>query len=303
MANLRIIGVPMDLGTSRRGVDMGPFALRYADLRERLEKQGHSVEDTGNVTVSMREDAEHGAQRGAKYLGAITDVCRDVAARTRAALEAGRTPLVLGGDHSLAAGSIAGAAAHLAASGKKLGVVWIDAHGDVNTPGSSHSGNVHGMPLAHLLGHGDQALASLTGVSPAITADNLALVGVRDLDDAERDHIAAWKLSAYSMRVLDERGVRAVMADVIERVSRNTAGIWISLDLDVVDPTVAPGVGTAAPGGMTWREAHLAMELLADTGKIVGMDLVEANPVLDVRNQTAELGAQLALSAFGKRIL
>jgi arginase len=303
MSNIRIIGVPMDLGTSRRGVDMGPFALRYADLRERLEKLGHSVEDSGNVTVSMREDAEHGAQRGARYLGAITDVCRDVAARTRAALEAGRTPLVLGGDHSLAAGSIAGAAAHLAASGKSLGVVWIDAHGDLNTPGSSQSGNVHGMPLAHLLGHGDHTLTGITGRTPSIKAEDTALVGVRDLDDAEREHIAEWKLAAYSMRVLDERGVRAVMSEVIERVTRTTGGIWVSFDLDVVDPSVAPGVGTAAPGGMTYREAHLAMELLADTGKIVGMDLVEANPVLDVRNQTAELGAQLALSAFGKRIL
>jgi arginase len=304
MANIRIIGVPMDLGTSRRGVDMGPFALRYADLRERLEKLGHSVEDSGNVTVAMREDAERSAQRGAHFLGAITDVCREVAKRTQAALKAKRTPLVLGGDHALAAGSIAGAAAHLAASRRRLGVVWIDAHGDINTPSSSTSGNVHGMPLAHLLGHGDAALAGLSGKKKgAVNAEDVALVGLRDLDDAEREHIKAWKLNARSMRELDERGVRTVMREVIEHVSRQTAGIWVSLDLDVLDPAVAPGVGTAAPGGMTYREAHLAMELLADTGKIVGMDLVEANPVLDVRNQTAEIGAQLALSAFGKRIL
>jgi arginase len=303
MGNIRIIGVPMDLGTSRRGVDMGPFAVRYADLRERLEQIGHSVEDGGNVPVQFREDAEHGAQRGAKYLGAITDVCREVATRTRDALTSGRTPLVLGGDHSLAAGSIAGAAAHLAASGKKLGVIWVDAHADMNTPGSSRTGNVHGMPLAHLMGHGDHDLAAVAGVNPAVRAEHVALVGIRDLDEAEREHITAWKVHAFSMRELDERGVRSVMTDAIERVSRGTDGIWVSFDMDVVDSSLAPGVGTAAPGGMTFREAHLAMELLADTGRIVGMDLVEVNPVLDVQNKTAELGTQLVLSAFGKRIL
>ena len=304
MTQIRIIGVPMDLGSARRGVDMGPFALRYADLRERLEKLGHSVDDVGNVAVPLREDAERGAQRGAHYLGSITEVCREVAKRTQGALKAKRTPLVLGGDHSLAAGSIAGAAAHLAAERKRLGVVWIDAHGDINTPSSSTSGNVHGMPLAHLLGHGDAALAGLSGKKrAALHVEDVALVGVRDLDDAERAHLTAWKLKTHSMRELDERGVRTVMTEVIAQISRHTDGIWISLDLDVLDPSVAPGVGTTAPGGMTYREAHLAMELLADTGRIVGIDLVEANPVLDIRNQTAEIGAQLALSAFGKRIL
>lgn len=293
----------MDLGTSRRGVDMGPFALRYADLRLRLEALGHSVEDAGNVAVPFREDAEHGAQRGAKYLGAITSVCRDVAAATRAALEAKRMPLVLGGDHSLAAGSIAGAAAHLATSGKKLGVIWIDAHGDLNTPGTSRSGNVHGMPLAHLLGHGDAALANVAGVQPAVRPENVALVGVRDLDEAERDHIREWKLKTYTMRDVDERGVHEVLAEAIEIASRGTDGIWVSLDLDVVEPGSAPGVGTAVPGGMTYREAHHAMEMLADTGRLIGLDLVEVNPVLDEHNRTAELGAQFVLSAFGKRIL
>lgn len=293
----------MDLGTSRRGVDMGPFALRYADLRERLEQIGHTVEDGGNVPVAFREDAEHGAQRGARYLGAITDVCREVASRTRASLEEGRTPLLLGGDHALAAGSIAGAAAHLAKSGKKLGVIWIDAHADMNTPGSSRTGNVHGMPLAHLLGHGDADMANAGGIKPAVEPQNVALVGLRDVDEAEREHIAAWKVHAFSMRELDERGVRAVVSDAIERISKSTDALWVSFDLDVVDPAVAPGVGTAVPGGMTLREAHLAMELLADTGRIVGVDLVEVNPVLDTQNSTAEIGAQLVLSAFGKRIL
>ena len=306
MSTIRIIGVPMDLGTSRRGVDMGPFAVRYADVRARLVALGHTVEDAGNVAVPFREDADrgaqHGAQRGAHYLGAITEVCRAVATQTREALESGCTPLVLGGDHSLAAGSIAGAAAHLAATGKRLGVIWIDAHGDVNTPGTSHSGNVHGMPLAHLLGHGDPALAGVAGSSPAIRVADLALVGVRDLDDAEREHIAAWKISTFTMRQVDERGVHGVLEEAIAAVSRDTAGIWASVDMDVVDPESAPGVGTAVSGGMTYREAHHAMEMLADTGRLIGLDLVEVNPVLDVQNRTAELATQLILSAFGKRI-
>lgn len=303
MSSIRIIGVPMDLGTSRRGVDMGPFAVRYADVRARLEGVGHVVEDSGNVAVPFRDDADRGAQRGARYLGAITDVCRDVAARTREALGAGRIPLVLGGDHALAAGSIAGAAAHFAAKGERLGVIWIDAHGDLNTPGTSHSGNVHGMPLAHLLGHGDQALANVAGVSPAIRVADLALVGVRDLDDPERDHIAEWKITTYTMREVDERGIHGVLEEAIAKVSRETAGIWASVDMDVVDPESAPGVGTAVSGGMTYREAHHAMEMFADTNRLVGLDLVEVNPVLDTHNRTAELATQLVLSAFGKRIL
>lgn len=303
MSTIRIIGVPMDLGTSRRGVDMGPFAVRYADVRARLELLGHAVEDGGNVAVPFREDAEHGAQRGARYLGAITAVCRLVADATRGALEAGRTPLVLGGDHSLAAGSVAGASAHLAASGKRLGLIWIDAHGDVNTPATSRSGNVHGMPLAHLLGHGDHALAGIAGSAPAIRAADVALVGVRDLDEPERDHIAEWQITTYTMREVDERGVHDVLAEAIAAASKHTDGIWASLDMDVVDPESAPGVGTAVSGGMTYREAHHAMEMLADTGRLVGLDLVEVNPVLDVHNRTAELATQLVLSAFGKRIL
>lgn len=282
---------------------MGPFAVRYADLRLRLEALGHTVEDAGNVAVPFREDAEHGAQRGARYLGAITSVCRDVAAATREALQADRMPLVLGGDHSLSAGSIAGAAAYMAATGKKVGVIWIDAHGDLNTPGSSRSGNVHGMPLAHLLGHGDAALANVAGLHPAVRSENVALVGVRDLDDAERDHIRGWNLQAYTMRDVDERGIHAVLTDAIAIASNGTDGIWASVDLDVVEPESAPGVGTAVAGGMTYREAHHAMEMLADTGRLVGMDLVEVNPVLDEHNRTAELGTQLVLSAFGQRIL
>jgi arginase len=303
MANIRIIGVPMDLGASRRGVDMGPFAMRYTDLRERLERIGHSVEDAGNISVPFREDAERGAQRGARFLGAIADVAVRVADATEAALNAGRFPLLLGGDHSLAGGSIAGAARFHARAGGRIGVIWIDAHGDLHTPGSSRSGNVHGMPLAHLLGHGDRAFAHISGGDAAVAAENVALVGVRDLDMPEREHAAEWKLRVLTMRAIDERGIRGVMQDAIEVASRGTAGIWASFDADALSPEAAPGVGTPVPGGITAREAHLAMEMLADTGKLIGMDVVEVNPVLDERNRTAELATELILSALGKRII
>lgn len=303
MTQVRIIGVPMDLGASRRGVDMGPSAVRYTDLRERLVRLGHDVDDVGNVNVPLREDAARGAQRGARYLGAITDVCASVATRTREALDAGRMPVVLGGDHALAAGSIAGAAAYLRAKQQRLGAIWIDAHGDLNTPATSKSGNVHGMPLAALLGFGDAAMAGLAGDAPALRTSDVSLVGLRDLDAAERTHIKRWKLSAFTMRALDERGVRNVLEDAITVATKDTGGLWVSFDMDVIDPEEAPGVGTAVPGGMTYREAHLAMEMLADSGKLIGLDMVEVNPVLDERNRTAEIACELICSALGKRIL
>ncbi|WKW13250.1 arginase [Pseudogemmatithrix spongiicola] len=303
MTQVRIIGVPMDLGASRRGVDMGPSAVRYTDLRERLVKLGHDVDDAGNVPVPLREDAARGAQRGARYLGAITDVCTAVAAQTREALASGRMPVVLGGDHALAAGSIAGAASHLRAKGQRIGALWVDAHGDLNTPATSKSGNVHGMPLAALLGFGDKAMVELAGAAPALRTSDLALVGLRDLDAAERTHIKKWKLSAFTMRALDERGVRSVLEEAIAVATKDTSGLWVSFDMDVIDPEEAPGVGTAVPGGMTYREAHLAMEMIADTGKLVGLDMVEVNPVLDERNRTAEIACELICSALGKRIL
>jgi arginase len=303
MKAIRLIGVPMDLGASRRGVDMGPFAVRYTDLRERLEALGNTVEDLGNVAVPFREDAERGAQRGARFLGAITSVCREVAGLTRTAIEEGRLPMLLGGDHSLAAGSIAGAAAFHAAKDQRIGVIWIDAHADLNTPGSSNSGNVHGMPLAHLLGHGDSALSNVAGIRPAVRGTNVAIVGLRDADEAEREHIQKWKVRALTMRSIDERGVRSVMEEAIQVASDGTAGIWVSFDLDCLDPVDAPGVGTAVPGGMSYREAHLAMEMLADTGRVIGVDLVEVNPVLDEYNKTAGIGTDLLLSVIGKRII
>jgi arginase len=303
MTTIRIIGVPMDLGASRRGVDMGPSAVRYTDLREKLEALGHTVEDTGNVAVPFREDAAKGAQRGARYVGAITDVCTEVATRVRAALEAGAIPLLLGGDHALAAGSVAGASAWLATKNQHLGLLWIDAHGDLNTPASSRSGNVHGMPLAALLGHGDKVMTGLSGGAGAVRASDVALVGQRDLDGAEQSHVKKWNLSCLTMRAIDERGIRTVMEEAIAIATHSTAGLWVSFDLDVIDPDEAPGVGTPVPGGVTYREAHLAMEMLADTGKVIGIDVVEVNPVLDEKNRTAEIARELILSVFGKRIL
>ncbi|MBM4194450.1 MAG: arginase, partial [Gemmatimonadetes bacterium] len=229
--------------------------------------------------------------------------CRTVAAEVRRALSDGCVPLVLGGDHSLAAGSVAGAAAHLAARGERLGVVWVDAHADVNTPASSPSGNIHGMPLAHLLGRGDAALTGIAGTTAALRPEDCAVVGVRDLDAPEQRHLKEWGVKTFTMRDIDERGTHAVMDEALETASKHTSGTWLSFDLDVVDPSLAPGVGTPVPGGMTYREAHHVMELVADSHRLVGMDMVEVNPVLDVRNQTADLAAQLILSAFGKRIL
>jgi arginase len=298
---VRLIGVPLDLGASRRGVDMGPSALRIARLAEALESLGCTVHDDGNLAVPQRE-ALHVAG-GPTELDAITTVCRALAARTAETIRTGAFPVVLGGDHSLAAGSVAGAATALAERGHRLGVIWLDAHGDINTPETSLTGNVHGMPVAHLLGMGDPALAALAQPSPALRDEDFVYIGLRDLDQAERDVIRATGIHAYTMREVDELGLPEVLGRAIERAGTDTGGIYLSCDADWVDPTEAPGVGTPVPGGATYREAHLAMELLADTGRLVGMDLVEINPVLDRVNRTAELAVELIASALGKRTL
>jgi arginase len=301
MNRIRIIGVPMDLGASRRGVDMGPSALRIAQLQPRLEALGLEVTDAGNLDVVEREAIS--GTGSASLLPTITEVCRRLASETRGTVDEGWAPLVLGGDHSLAAGSVAGVATSLAKRGQRLGLIWLDAHGDLNTPASSHSGNVHGMPLAHLLGHGDPAMASIATPSPAVRPENVAIVGVRDLDQAEREHIRDWKLRAFTMREIDERGLLAVMRDAIEIAGRGTGGIHLSVDADWLDPTEAPGVGTPVRGGATWREGHLAMEMINDSRQLVAMDIVENNPVLDQFNRTAELSVGLVASAFGLRII
>ena len=301
MASLALLGVPLDLGASRRGVEMGPSAVRLAQLAQRLERLGHDVVDTGDVPIPTRETL--GVGRGIEFLPTITGVCRDIAVRTADIVRGGRIPVVLGGDHSLAAGSIAGVATALAERGERLGVIWLDAHADLNTPESTLSGNVHGMPVAHLLGHGDPGMASIARPAPAVRPEHLVIIGSRDLDQAERTHAREYGVTIYTMRDIDERGLRTILAEAIAKVSEGTTGLHVSLDLDFVDPRDAPGVGTPVRGGVTYREAHLAMETLWDSGRVVSLDLVEVNPVLDSYNQTAELAVELMASAFGQRIL
>jgi arginase len=297
---IRIIGVPLDLGASRRGVDMGPSALRIARLAERLGTSGHEIDDRGNLIVAQREQL---AGCGRDALSAIAEVCHQLALATADAVREGATPLVLGGDHSLAMGSVAGVATALAERNQRLGVIWLDAHADINTPDTSASGNVHGMPVAHLLGLGDRRLSAIGTPSPAVRPDNFAMVGLRDLDPPERARIRELGITAFTMRDIDERGLQSVMTTAIATASRGTGGIHVSCDPDWLDPTEAPGVGTPVRGGATFREGHLALEMVADSGSMVAMDLVEINPVLDDRNRTAALAVDLIISAFGARIL
>ncbi len=296
----QLIGVPMDLGASRRGVDMGPSAMRLADLSAQLEALGVTVEDIGNVAVPDRNTIS--ADPGAR-LEAITDVCAELAGLTHRAVRDGKCPIVLGGDHSLAAGSVAGTASALAERGQRVGVIWLDAHGDLNTPDSSLSGNVHGMPVAHLLGLGDRRMSHLATVFPAVHIEHFVYVGLRDLDEAEKAMINARGMHAFTMREIDERGLRAVMDEAVAIATEGTGGVHVSCDADWIDPREAPGVGTPVRGGATLREAHLAMEIIHDSRAMVAMDLVEINPILDRQNHTAELAAELIASAFGRRIL
>ena len=297
-----MIGVPLDFGASRRGVEMGPAALRIARMAESLHSLGHTVTDVGDVTVAQRATiGDELAGRG--FLPLITRVCEALATETAAAIAQGEVPLVLGGDHSLVAGSFAGAARHFGARGEPVGCIYLDTHGDLHTPDTSLTGNVHGMPLAHLLGHGDERMRSIAGTVPALQAKHLALVGIRDLDQPERDAIKAWGITCFTMRDIDEYGLREVMRRAIACATAASDRLWVSCDMDWVDPIDAPGVGTPSRGGATYREAQLAMEMVADTGKLVGLDIVETNPVLDERNRTAELAVQLAMSAFGHRII
>jgi len=298
--SIAIIGAPMDLGSSSRGVDMGPSALRFALLAEELRQLGHSVDDFGDVSIPRRETVYRDTREA---LPAIAKACREIAELTCAAVRGGKVPLVLGGDHSIAAGSVAGVATAYAERGEKIGLIWLDAHGDLHTPDSSESGNVHGMPLAHIIGFGDERLSRISTRSPAVDAANVALVGIRDLDPPERDHVRDWNVAVHTMREVDERGLRAAMADAIKRACDGTAGFHLSVDADWVDPLEAPGVGTPVRGGATFREAHLAMELAHDSGRLIAVDFVEVNPILDIHNRTGELGADLIASAFGLRVL
>jgi arginase len=303
---IRILGVPLDLGASRRGVDMGPSAMRVAGLEARLEALGHIVEDGGNVVVAFPEQKKEGDPH-AKYLKEIASTCTKHAEMVVKTLEAGKFPLTLGGDHSVAAGTVAGVAEFFRQQRRvqeqKIGLIWIDAHADINTPETSPSGNVHGMPLAAIMGLGPADLANIYNFSPKVHPENCVLVGVRDIDAKEKENIKETGIEVYTMRDIDERGMRTVIEEALRIAGRGTAGYHVSLDMDWIDPEDAPGVGTPVRGGASYREAHLAMEIISDHGRMVSFEIVEVNPVIDEHNRTADLAVELTLSAFGKKIL
>ncbi len=300
--HIAIIGAPLDLGQDRRGVDMGPSAIRVANLNKRLAALGYHVDDLGNVPVDQPESLPEGPDR-AKYLPQIALACKRLAAMVEGALTRKQVPLVLGGDHSVAVGTVAGVSRYFRRKKQKVGLIWIDAHADMNTPETSPSGNVHGMPLACCIGLGPPELANLLGYAPKVDPRKTVLVGLRDVDVLEKNHVRETGVRAYTMRDIDERGLRAVMEEAFRIATDDTAGFHLSLDMDWVDPQFAPGVGTPVRGGATYREAHLAMELICDNGRMVSMEVVEVNPVIDEINRTADLAVEMIMSAMGKKIL
>lgn len=295
---IRVIGVPMDLGADRRGVDIGASAIRYAGLNDQLRKLGHTVEDLGNLVVAQPEGL-HVGNSHMKYLEPIVQVSEELATTVSTALENDYFPLILGGDHSIALGSISG----VASVHKDIGVIWIDAHGDFNTEETTPTGNIHGMILAALAGEGDQRLTHVKGWGPKINSQTLVIVGARDIDEGEKALLRANNVHVFTMSEIDYRGISDVMKEALSVAGQYNNGVHLSLDMDSLDPRYAPGVGTPVPGGLTYREAHLAMEMVADANRLVSMDVVEVNPILDRENATASLAVELVLSALGKKIL
>lgn len=295
---LSLLGVPMDLGADRRGVDMGPSAIRYAAVKERLDDLGYEVEDLGNIQVPTPESYTVGHQQ-LKYLREITSVSVELADQVSNIKDRGRFPLILGGDHSIAIGSIAGAARHH----RNMGVIWFDAHGDLNTEETTPSGNIHGMPLAVSLGIGHPDLVEIGGIYPKVKPDHVVVIGARDLDPGEQELIRELGIKVYTMYDIDRLGMAQVMEETISIVSNGTDGVHLSLDLDGMDPNESPGVGTPVPGGMTYRESHLAMELLAEAQIITSAEFVEVNPILDTGNKTAKNAVELIRSVFGAKTL
>lgn len=300
MQSLTLIGAPTDVGASVRGASMGPDALRIAGIADALRAQGLEVRDLGNLHGPANPQAA--PQGGFRHLAEVTAWSQAVFSATLDALQAGRLPLLLGGDHCLALGSISAAARHCRAHGRRLKVLWLDAHADANTPESSPSGNLHGMPVACLLGHGPAQLTQLAGAAPALRPGQVTLIGVRSVDAVEKRFVNAQGIEVYDMRTIDERGMRAVMQAALADVNDKTH-LHLSFDLDALDPAIAPGVGTPVRGGPTYRETQLCMEMLADCGALASVDVVELNPARDIRNQTAELAVNLLESLFGKSTL
>ena len=296
---IRVIGAPMDLGADRRGVDIGTSAIRYADLNYRLRSIGHHVQDMGNIVVPQPESQPLGNNPKLKYLDQIVHVSEELMGIVTSTLQEGDFPLILGGDHSIGLGSLSG----VAKVHKNVGVIWIDAHADFNTDQTTPSGNIHGMILASLAGLGNSALSNIGGWSPKIQKETIVIVGARDLDRGEQELLHTHSIHVFTMSEIDQLGITEVMRQALTIAGQNNDGIHLSLDMDALDPTEAPGVGTPVRGGLTYREAHLAMELIADSQKLVAMDVVEVNPILDRENATALLAVELVLSALGKKIL
>ncbi len=299
---VKIIGVPMDLGAGRRGVDMGPSAIRVAGLNQAIAFQGFEVADAGNVHVHPPESMTATNPR-AHYLKEIGEASEELAQMVEAALEEGAIPVVLGGDHSIAIGSVAGVSSYYQKQGQKIGIVWLDAHSDLNTPESSPSGNIHGMPLAALLGRGAKELTHIAGFAPKVLPENTVIIGARSVDPGERELLRELNIRVITMSELDERGMATVMKEAVDIASNDTVGFHVTMDMDFIDPFYAPGVGTPERGGATYRESHLAMEKLADSGKVLSVEITEVNPLFDTSNQTATLAVELILSALGKKIL
>jgi len=303
MRPLHIIGVPLDLGGGRRGVDMGPSAFRIAGLGDRLAALGYAIVDKGDLPAPIPETQKQRDERK-KYIGDIARVCQKLYQLSLASLESGAMPIVLGGDHSLAAGSVAASAEWAKKTANQpIGLLWIDAHGDMNTPATSQSGNVHGMPLAALLGDEPSELARIGAFSPKVSPAHTVLIGVRNLDEREKVAVRDSHAHVFTMKDIDRQGIASIVEQAVNLAGNGTAGIHVSFDMDVCDPLIAPGVGTPVKGGLDYREAHMVMEIVADSGLLRALDLVEVNPTLDVQNTTAQLGTELALSALGMKIL
>jgi arginase len=292
---IQIIGVPIDLGQNKRGVDMGPAAIRYAGLTARLVELGYEVSDSGNIRVPIREMLPEEGQR--HFLPAIQSACQDVYAAAQLAVDCGHVPVFIGGDHTLAIGSIGGVTHE-----EPVGLIWVDAHADFNTPSTTISGNIHGMTLAVLMGDGYQELVDVGRPGPKLAAEDVVMIGIRDLDPLERDRLKGSGITVYTMRDIDERGMGAITREALERLEHRER-LHVSLDMDAIDPQVGPGVGTPSHGGLTYREAQLMMEIIADSNRCSSLDIVEINPIFDQHNQTAQLAVELTASLFGKRIL
>ena len=299
---IHIINVPLDLGASRRGTDAGPSALRVARLGRAIRSLGYSISNETDIAVPAMETRQ-GSDTTARFKEEILEVCTQLADIAKRAVGAGEWPLVIGGDHSIAMGTVSGISSHLKSKKKKLGLIWFDAHGDMNLPGTSPTGNIHGMPLSHLLGYGDTDLSSILGMNPAVDPANVVLIGIRDIDDVEREFIRESGVTALTMRDIDQLGMIEIARKALEVVNDGTAGFHVSFDLDGCDPEVIPGTGTLVPGGVSFREAHLLLEECAMDGRMTSMEVVELNPFLDLKNISAERAVTLIQSALGRSIL